>query len=161
MARKESCPLTRLVSVLTFSQPSFSIPNDSPISLCPENTRPRPDRCSAHRVGAPALHRPRSRPVFGLPRRQLASDPSVPVEGGSCNDYDYVCGDPVNGLDLGGYAAQPALDVKWMAETHNGWTVPMRWGHEGDRWKGQPYGQFGLRHIQGGHVGRSDGFGWL
>jgi hypothetical protein len=25
-----------------------------------------------------------------------------PVERGSCNDYDYVCGDPVNGRDLGG-----------------------------------------------------------
>jgi hypothetical protein len=25
-----------------------------------------------------------------------------PVEGGSCNDYDYTCGDPVNGLDLAG-----------------------------------------------------------
>ncbi len=25
-----------------------------------------------------------------------------PVEGGSCNDYDYVCGDPVNRFDLGG-----------------------------------------------------------
>jgi hypothetical protein len=25
-----------------------------------------------------------------------------PVEGGSCNDYDYVCGDPVNDLDLDG-----------------------------------------------------------
>jgi hypothetical protein len=24
------------------------------------------------------------------------------VEGGSCNDYDYVCGDPVNGSDPGG-----------------------------------------------------------
>ncbi len=24
------------------------------------------------------------------------------MEGGSCNDYDYVCGDPVNGLDLSG-----------------------------------------------------------
>ena len=24
------------------------------------------------------------------------------MEGGSCNDYDYVCGDPVNGLDLTG-----------------------------------------------------------
>ena len=25
-----------------------------------------------------------------------------PVEGGSCNDYDYVCGDPINNLDLDG-----------------------------------------------------------
>lgn len=25
-----------------------------------------------------------------------------PVEGGSCNDYDYVCGDPVNAFDLSG-----------------------------------------------------------
>ena len=25
-----------------------------------------------------------------------------PVEGGSCNDYDYVCGDPVNNFDLDG-----------------------------------------------------------
>jgi len=67
-----------------------------------ENTRPRLDRCSAHRVRPERPHRPRSRPVFGPPLRQLASDPSVPVEGGSCNDYDYVCGDPVNGRDLDG-----------------------------------------------------------
>ena len=25
-----------------------------------------------------------------------------PVEGGSCNDYDYACGDPINGFDLSG-----------------------------------------------------------
>lgn len=25
-----------------------------------------------------------------------------PVLGGNCNDYDYVCGDPVNGFDLSG-----------------------------------------------------------
>ncbi|MCW2573591.1 MAG: repeat-containing protein [Frankiales bacterium] len=31
-----------------------------------------------------------------------------PVEGGSCSDYDYVCGDPVNGLDLSGTCG------KWM-----------------------------------------------
>jgi RHS repeat-associated protein len=27
-----------------------------------------------------------------------------PVEGGSCNDYDYVCADPRNGMDIGGTA---------------------------------------------------------
>ena len=61
-------------------------------STAARRTAPRPDR----------PRRPRSRPVFGLPLRQLASDPSVPVEGGSCNDYDYTCGDPVNGSDLTG-----------------------------------------------------------
>jgi hypothetical protein len=28
-----------------------------------------------------------------------------PMEGGSCNDYDYACGDPVNGRDLSGTKA--------------------------------------------------------
>ena len=37
-----------------------------------------------------------------LPLRQLASDPSVPVEGGSANDYDYCSADPVNCNDLSG-----------------------------------------------------------
>ncbi|MCU1485213.1 MAG: repeat-containing protein [Actinomycetia bacterium] len=30
-----------------------------------------------------------------------------PIKGGSCNDYDYVCGDPVNGYDLGGTMRTP------------------------------------------------------
>ncbi len=30
-----------------------------------------------------------------------------PVFGGSCNDYDYVCGDPVNGVDLTGTMMTP------------------------------------------------------
>jgi RHS repeat-associated protein len=30
-----------------------------------------------------------------------------PVEGGSCNDYDYACGDPINGSDLTGLATDP------------------------------------------------------
>ena len=66
------------------------------------NTRPRFERCSAHRVGPQRSHRPRSRPVRSLPLRQLASDPSVPVEGGSANDYDYAECDPVNASDLDG-----------------------------------------------------------
>jgi len=72
-----------------------------------ENTRPRLDRCSAHRVRPDRPHRPRSRPVCGPPLRQLASDPFHPVEGGSCNDYVYVFGDPINSQDLEGLGADP------------------------------------------------------
>ena len=68
----------------------------------PENTRPRLNRCLAHRVRPDRPDRPRSRPVFGPPLRQLASDPFHPVEGGSANDYDYCAGDPVNCNDLDG-----------------------------------------------------------
>lgn len=78
----------------------------------PENTRPRPERCSAHRVRPDRPHRPRSRPVFGPPLRQLASDPSVPVEGGSANDYDYCSADPVNCNDLDGLAERGNKNVR-------------------------------------------------
>ncbi len=82
------------------------------------NTRPRFDRCSAHRVRLERPYRPRSRPVFSLPLRQVASDPSVPVEGGSANDYDYADGDPINGLDLSGEISQKRLKrraLAWLA----------------------------------------------
>jgi hypothetical protein len=75
----------------------------------PENTRPRLDRCSAHRVRGQRPHRPRSRPVFGPPLRQLASDPFHPVEGGSANDYEYCVGDPVNCNDLLGTQAEAGI----------------------------------------------------
>jgi RHS repeat-associated protein len=39
-----------------------------------------------------------------------------PVEGGSCNDYDYVCGDPVNGLDVGGRFFNPIRVVVGAGE---------------------------------------------
>jgi hypothetical protein len=77
------------------------------VRLRSENTRPRLNRCSAHRVRPQRPHRPRSRPVFGPPLRQLASDPSVPVEGGSANDYDYSNGDPINQFDLNGLGPCP------------------------------------------------------
>ena len=67
-----------------------------------ENTRPRLRPCSAQRVRSQRMHRPRSRRIFGPPLRQLASGPSVPVEGGSANDYDYARGDPLQLCDLSG-----------------------------------------------------------
>jgi RHS repeat-associated protein len=39
-------------------------------------------------------------PVLG---RFLETDP---VEGGSCSDYDYVCGSPLDRLDLDGTRAR-------------------------------------------------------
>jgi RHS repeat-associated protein len=84
-----------------------------------------------------------------------------PVEGGSANDYDYCSGDPVNCNDLNGQAAAPAMDVKWTVTSWNGWVVPMRWGQTGRRYVGERFGQFGLRHVQSGHVGRSGGLGWV
>ncbi len=35
-----------------------------------------------------------------------------PVEGGSCNDYDYVCGDPINGFDLDGTRVRRKSSVR-------------------------------------------------
>jgi RHS repeat-associated protein len=32
-----------------------------------------------------------------------------PIEGGSCNDYDYVCGDPINKFDLAGTNTQSRI----------------------------------------------------
>jgi RHS repeat-associated protein len=37
-----------------------------------------------------------------------------PVEGGSCNDYDYTCADPVNNRDLDGRACWATGDHGWQ-----------------------------------------------
>lgn len=57
--------------------------------------------------------------------------PSNPVEGGSCNDYDYVCGDPVNGLDLDGRADWSKGDwrtYKDFSVLGAGQDIPLRYG---------------------------------
>ncbi len=53
------------------------------------------------RVGGLATIEMGARQYVPLLGRFLQVDP---IEGGSCNDYDYVCGDPVNELDLDGHA---------------------------------------------------------
>ncbi len=44
-----------------------------------------------------------------------------PVEGGSCNDYDYVCGDPVNDSDLNGRCGL-GNPLKACGKNHKGGT---------------------------------------
>ncbi len=56
-----------------------------------------------------------------------------PVNGGSCNDYDYVCGDPVNQTDLSGTCSAWSLGCwAWAAirETRNApfTAVALAWG---------------------------------
>lgn len=67
-----------------------------------KNTRPRIFSFCTTRVKTTPTYFPSSTPRNTPYLRQLASDPSYPIEGGSANDYDYVDGDPVNGRDLAG-----------------------------------------------------------
>ena len=82
-------------------------------SYTPDGTGPPPDNSDGdYDYGWLGSHQ---RPTdHGLPTTivQMGARPYAPslgrflsvdpIEGGSCNDYDYVCGDPVNGLDLTG-----------------------------------------------------------
>ena len=50
--------------------------------------------------------------------RFLAQDP---IEGGSCNDYDYTCANPIGGLDLTGTCVK---GLGWFCDAWNfGWAV--------------------------------------
>ncbi len=53
-------------------------------------------------------------PIIEMGARQYSSSLGRflqvdPIEGGSCNDYDYVCGDPLNKADLTGEQQPPQL----------------------------------------------------
>lgn len=52
-----------------------------------------------HQAGVQPVVEMGAREYSPLLGRFLSTDP---VEGGSCNDYDYVCNDPVNSVDLDG-----------------------------------------------------------
>jgi RHS repeat-associated protein len=78
-----------------------------------------------------------------------------PVEGGSCNDYDYGCADPINNFDLDGKACgkrDRATKLMWEVRTSNGVRANLRCGDAAGGW----------RHIKArGHVrelGWSDDF---
>jgi hypothetical protein len=72
-----------------------------------------------------------------------------PVEGGSCNDYEYVCGDPVNNLDLDG-------DRCWtgVARTEKVWDA------EGKRWKTKEHCNSVSRGVARHKVGIIKGAGY-
>ena len=79
-----------------------------------------------------------------------------PVAGGSCGDYDYVCGDPVNNEDLDGLARRGRRQRRWELAWKNsrfkalhpsgkrGVMIPLRRGQHGAR---DNYGDFGYEHL--------------
>jgi RHS repeat-associated protein len=103
-------------------------------SYTPDGTGPPPDNSDGdYDYGWLGSHQ---RPTdHGLPTTvvQMGARPYAPslgrflsvdpIEAGSCNDYDYVCGDPVNGLDLTGTkkkSKEPLPDL----EAHCGYNAP-------------------------------------
>jgi hypothetical protein len=92
-------------------------------------TRVRASRPVRHTASGPNSHigrgHARSEPSN---YRRLASDPSVPVEGGSANDYDYMGGDPVNNFDLAGMRC-------WTGRIPTGRAAGLARGLDDNRWK--------------------------
>jgi hypothetical protein len=77
-----------------------------------------------------------------------------PVEGGSANDYDYVSGDPVNGLDLSGTAQCGGNDSRYKAIGKYSARVPGRSGKMQVKLLCGKADERGWRHIAaGGHFG--------
>jgi RHS repeat-associated protein len=94
-------------------------------------------------------------PVLG---RFLQVDP---VPGGSCNDYDYTCADPVNGYDLDGrccgwlkkarhWAWEHKWDIALTAASFVPVAAPLAWGYRAYR-----VVRVARAAYQAGRVGRS------
>jgi RHS repeat-associated protein len=64
-------------------------------------------RLTDHQPGMIATIEMGARPYHPSIGRFLTIDP---IEGGSCNDYDYTCQDPLNNLDLDGKMALPGFE---------------------------------------------------
>jgi len=88
-----------------------------------------------------------------------------PVYGGNCTAYEYVCADPVNGLDLDGRCGEYGNPFtpcdKWRilmwSRSQGSWWKTIR---EGTTTRVTGYGLFGLRHIKDKHVGDGKQSAW-
>jgi RHS repeat-associated protein len=87
-------------------------PYGSPLGTLPDNSAGSLDYGWLGQHQRPLEHQAGLLPIIEMGARQY--DPTLgrflevdPVEGGSCNDYDYVCADPVGGRDLDGLTGQP------------------------------------------------------
>lgn len=73
-------------------------------------------RLSEREPGLPAIIEMGARMYDPTIGRFLEIDP---VEGGSCNDYDYTCNDPINQLDLDGRRCISMMDGRVYGTGHN------------------------------------------
>jgi RHS repeat-associated protein len=75
-----------------------------------------------------------------------------PVEGGSCNDYDYTCGDPVNHSDLSGLCNSPEAwcIIGILTGFEDMPTVSIN-GSTFDAWLNHRGGTIDFRHTKAGN----------
>jgi RHS repeat-associated protein len=120
-------------------------PYGTPLAGLPDNAAGSSDngwlgqhnRPSEHIAGMQSMIEMGARAYQPILGRFLEVDP---IEGGSCNDYDYVCSDPNNAFDLDGrtkcgkgqqlvyWAFDQLQNIIYVGRTNN---TQMRWGKHG------------------------------